>query len=144
MLPDKEKHRDMKKILLVLLVLGVIGGGIGYYLYNKPVESLIHHKPDVEVSAHKLFTDYEADEKAANDVYLGKVVLVSGNISAIVDEAGKKKVQLDAGNPMSSIICEIEDGKEIGEVKAGDEVKIKGLCSGYLSDVIVVQANVVK
>jgi len=134
----------MKKFLLVLLAIGIVGAGIAYYLYNKPVESLKNQKADVEVSAHKLITDYEADEKAANEVYLGKVVQVTGPITAIVDEGGKKKIQLDAGNPMAAIICEIENGKDIGDVKTGDVVKIKGLCSGYLSDVIIVQANVVK
>jgi hypothetical protein len=134
----------MKKILLVLVSFGIIGAGIGYYLYNKPVASLENKKPAVEVLAHKLLMDYEADEKAANDIYLGKVIQVSGNVTAVVDEAGKKKIQLDAGSPMSAIICEIENGKDIGNVKAGDDIKIKGLCSGYLSDVIIVQANVVK
>lgn len=134
----------MKKILVYLLILAAIGAGSAYYLYNKPVESLKDAKPAVEVSAHKLLSDYEADEKAADGIYLGKVIQVSGTIASIVDEAGKKKIQLDAGSPMSTIICEIENDRNIGDVKAGDEVKIKGLCSGYLSDVILVQANVMK
>jgi hypothetical protein len=134
----------MKKVRLAILVLGLIGVGVGYYLYNEPVQSLQHKKPDIEVSAHKLFSDYEADEKAANDQYLGKVVQVTGPVGAIVDEGGKKKVHLEAGNSISSIICEIEEGHDIGDIKAGDLVKIKGLCSGYLSDVIIVQANVMK
>jgi uncharacterized protein YxeA len=135
----------MKKILLIVLALVIVGTGItAFYYYNKKVESLEHVKPEVEVSAHKLLTDYENDEKAANEVYLGKVIQVQGAISAILDEAGKKKIQLDAGSPMSTIICEMDSTNSIGQVKAGDEVKIKGLCSGYLSDVIVVQANVMK
>jgi len=134
----------MKKILYIVLAIIVIGALTGYYYYNKPVESLVNARPEVEVSAHKLLTDYETDEKAANDVYLGKVIEVSGEIAAIVDEAGKQKIQLDGGSPMSSIICEIDSSRGIGSVKSGDLVKVKGLCSGYLSDVIVVQANVMK
>ena len=134
----------MRKIILFLLVLGMIAAGVGYYMYNKPVASLENKKPDAEVSTAKLLSDYEADEKTANETYLGKVVQVKGNVTAVTVEEGKTKVQLETGNPMSMIICEMEDGSEAGSVKAGDEVKIKGMCSGYLSDVILVQASLVK
>jgi len=134
----------MRKIILFLLVLGIIGAGIGYYMYNKPVASLENKKPDVEVAASRMIGDYEADEKAANEMYLGKVVQVEGKVAAVAVEEGKTKVQLETGNPMSMIICELEDGSEAGSLKAGDEVKIKGMCSGYLSDVILVQASLVK
>src|SRR6478609_5239115 len=117
----------MKKIWLILVALGLVVGGIMYYMYNKKVASLSGAKADVEVSAHKMLTDYTEDEKAANDHYLGKVVQVSGSVAAIVEEGGKKKVHLDTGNPISMIICEIEDGKNIDGLKAGDEVKMKGL-----------------
>lgn len=133
----------MKKILLVILGLVVVVVGAWLYL-NRNVASLQNQKPDVEVSAQKLLEDYAADEKTANETYLGKVVQVSGKVTTITEEEGKKKVNLDTGNPISAIICEVENGKDIGSVKAGDEVKMKGLCSGYLSDVILVQANVVK
>jgi hypothetical protein len=134
----------MRKIILFLLMLGMIGAGAGYYMYNKPVASLENKKPDVEVSATKLISDYEADEKASNDTYLGKVVAVAGKVAAIAVEEGKTKIQIETGNPMSMIICELEDGSEAGSLKAGDEIKIKGMCSGYLSDVILVQASLVK
>jgi len=133
----------MKKIILIILGLVIVVMGIWLYL-NRNVASLQNQKPDVEVSAQKLLEDYAADEKTANETYLGKVVQVSGKVTTIAEEEGKKKVNLDTGNPISAIICEVENGKDIGAIKAGDEVKIKGLCSGYLSDVILVQANVVK
>ncbi|HEX5111241.1 MAG TPA: hypothetical protein VFV79_00225 [Saprospiraceae bacterium] len=134
----------MKKIILIILGL-VLVVAVGAWLYiNRNVASLQNQKADVEVSAQKLLEDYAADEKTANEIYLGKVVQVSGKVTSIAEEEGKKKVNLDTGNPISAIICEVENGKDIGSIKAGDEVKMKGLCSGYLSDVILVQANVVK
>ncbi len=134
----------MKKIFLLLLALGIIGAGIGYYLYNKPVASLENKKPDVEVDASQLVAAYEADEKTANEKYLGKVVQVSGKIADITMEEGKKKVFLETTNPMSMVIFEMEDKSESGGLKTGDKVRMKGMCSGYLSDVILVQSSVVK
>ena len=134
----------MKKILISLIVLSVIGVGIGYYMYNKPVESLEYKKADVVISADQLIKEYESDETAANEKYLGKVIEVSGKVADITEEGGKKKVSMETSNPMSAVICEMEEKMSTGDMKAGDNVKMKGMCSGYLSDVILVQSNVVK
>ena len=134
----------MKKILIPLAVLALVGAGIGFYMYNKPVESLEHKKADVTVSSDQLLSEYESDEKAANDKYLGKIVEVSGRVASIANEEGKVKVSLETSNPISSVICELEDKMNAGDLKVGDDVKMKGLCSGYLSDVIVVQSSIVK
>ena len=134
----------MKKILIALIVLAVIGAGYGYYMYNKPVESLESKEADVTISADQLISDYGSDEKTANEKYLGKVVVVSGKIGTITNEDGKKKVNLETSNPISSVICEMEDNKKTEDLKTGDNIKVKGMCSGYLSDVILVQAVIVK
>jgi tRNA_anti-like len=134
----------MKKILLLILSLGIIGAGIGYYMYNKPVASLEKKKADAEITADQLISAYEADEKAADSLYLGKVVQVKGKVSAVAQEEGTTKIQLETSNPISMIICEMEDSTTGTEVKSGDEVTIKGMCSGYLSDVILVQSTLVK
>jgi tRNA_anti-like len=134
----------MKKIILFLFVFGVLAAGIIYYMYNKPVASLENKKPQVEVTAAELIVAYEADEKAANDSYLGKLLQVSGKVVDITVEDGRKKIHLETPNPMSLIICELEAGVETGTLKPGDEVKVKGLCSGYLSDVILVQSSIVE
>ncbi|MEP6794614.1 MAG: hypothetical protein ABJB16_09835 [Saprospiraceae bacterium] len=134
----------MKKIFITLIVLAVIGASYGYYMYNKPVESLENKEADVTISADQLIADYESDEKTANEKYLGKVVVVSGKITEITNEEGKRKVNLETSNPISTVICEMEENKKTEKLKAGDMIKVKGMCSGYLSDVILVQSVVVK
>lgn len=138
----------MRKVLLFILMLGIIGAGVGYYMYNKPVASLEKKKPEVEVTASQLLADYETDETKANEMYLGKLVQVSGKVASITDEAGVVKILLEISNPLSSITCELETGMEIGPLKPGDDVIIKGSCTGYQSlgdmgDVILVQSSIV-
>ncbi len=134
----------MKKFLIALIVLALIGAAFGYYLYNKPVESLEHKKADVMISADQLEKEYESDEKAANGKYLGKVVEVNGKIAEVTNEEGKNKVSLETSNPISAVICELEGNGKTDNLKAGDQVKMKGKCTGYLSDVILVQSSIVK
>jgi hypothetical protein len=134
----------MRKVIFILLALGVLGAGFGYYMYNKPVASLAKKKADVKVTAAQLIADYEANEQAANDKYLGKVIEVSGKITDVTTEEGKLKIHIETSNPMSLVICEMEDNKDGGAPKTGDEAVIKGMCSGYLSDVILVQSTFVQ
>jgi hypothetical protein len=133
----------MKKILIPILLIVVVAAAVGYYMYNKPVASLEKKEADVSVSADQLLTDYETNESEANKKYLGKVVEVNGTVSALTTEEGKHKVQLETSNPIASVIFELEEGKSIDDLQVGEEAKIKGMCSGYLSDVILVQSTVV-
>lgn len=134
----------MRKILWFLLIVGAIGAGIGYYLYNKPVASLEKKKADLQLTATKLISDYETNELAADSLYLGKILLISGQITEISQSDSTSRIHLQSENPIAFVICEMEKTTDITEIKSGDEIKVKGLCSGYLSDVILVQSVLVK
>lgn len=134
----------IKKILLALILLAVIGGAIGYYQYNRPVASIENKKPEVEITADDLVSAFTDDENAANQQYNEKIVQVKGTVSNMTKEDNLNKIYLETDNPMSGVICEMEEGQELGTLKTGDEVKIKGRCTGFLSDVILVQSSLVK
>lgn len=134
----------MKKIILSLIALGVLAAGYGYYLYNKPVEGAVNKKADVTITATQLVSDYEADETKANAAYLGKVVEVNGKVAQVTQEEGKTKIHLESESPMSAVICEMQQPEGSASIKAGDEIKIKGQCTGYLSDVILVGSAIVQ
>lgn len=134
----------MKRIFIPLLALVLIGGAIGFYLYNKPVESLDHKKPDVVTTADEILADYESDEQAANAKYLGKVVEVSGKVSEVSTEGEKNKVIFETSNPISLVITELDEGNSVEGIEPGEHATVKGMCSGYLSDVILVRATVMK
>lgn len=134
----------MKKALIAFGAILIVSILVGYYMYNKPVASTESAKAEQTVTATELITAYEAGEEKANESYLGKVVQVSGVVSSITEEHGKKKVILDTGNPMSMVICEMESETDMTGVTTGKETALKGVCSGYLSDVILVQTTVVK
>lgn len=137
-------NSNIKKLLIGFILLAIVGVAYGYYMYNKPVESLGNKDADVTITADQLIKDYEADENTANKKYLGKVVIVTGKITDIIDEEGKKKINLETSNPIAAVICEMEANSKAENLKAGDNVKIKGMCSGYLSDVILVQSIIIK
>ncbi len=124
-------------VILAFLVVGVIGA---YLLYNKPHRS-VEEATGVPVTAATLFKDYETDEVAANAKYLDQVVAVRGKVGEqYVNQQGKTVVLLSTDDPLYGIQCTLEDATNAPS--PGEEVTIKGICTGYLSDVIVVQARV--
>ena len=118
----------MKKILMVVAALALIGVGTGMYLWNKKPET-VDDKKGVAVSAMALAQAYTASEQQANALYLNKVIEVSGVVSETeANQDGGLMVILDSGDPMAGVQCAMrEKGLQIAK---GQKLTIKGFCSG--------------
>lgn len=134
----------MKKYIWYLLMAVLAGGAYGYYQYNRPVASLESANADVVLEAPALLKAFETNETTANTQYLDKVIEVSGQISRIEEDGEKKSIYLSTGNEMSSVICEMELGTPSDGLAVGGKVTVKGKCTGYLMDVVLVQSVVKK
>jgi hypothetical protein len=132
----------MKKALVIILALAVVGGFFGYRMYNKPHKDMTSAESDLKIDAAELLSSFENDEATANEKYNDKVVEVSGTVSDVsTDEDGNIKVTLDAGNPLGGVICQLDNLSEHKrtEFPTGEKVSFKGLCTGYLMDVVLVR-----
>lgn len=123
---------------VILLIVGLIilsGVFIGYELYNKPQRS-VEDEVAIAITAKELFQKFESDEAKANATFLNKAVLVTGKISEISrNQDGKTVLVLETDNPMFGVTCTLEDSMEV--VAPQTNVSVKGICTGYLSDVVV-------
>jgi hypothetical protein len=135
------KFISVKKIIGVSLLLGILlASGYAYYLFQKPHQGIADESPTFSVNAASLVSEYDKDEKAANAKYLGKVIEVKGVISEKVkDEKGKYNITLQAED-IAGVGCEFDPAsqKDIMNLKEGQEVCIKGICTGVLMDVVLV------
>jgi hypothetical protein len=137
----------MKSIIWFLVGIVIIGFSIGIYMYNKPVADIDEVSHDIEISATALFEAFETDEAAANQMYLDKVILVSGSVVSITDNGrDEASVTLETGSPLFGVSCSIDSGNvsAIKSLKIGDQVKIKGWCTGMLMDVVLNRCTVVE
>jgi hypothetical protein len=136
-----QRMPSMKKLIFISISAIIIAGiGYAYYLFQKPHQGIADEPSAFKLDAVSLVNDYDKDEKAANEKYLGKVVEVKGVVSEKVkDENGKYNITLQAAD-LSGVGCEF-DTKFQGEIKnlqEGQEVCIKGVCTGVLMDVVLV------
>lgn len=131
--------KNWKKYLLIAFLLGgITGGSIGLYLWFKPVTSTSALEAAHTLTATALFADYQNDETAANEKYLGKVLAITGTISDIkTSETGKTALVLATDNPMFGVICEFESPEMVDGLEKGAQISIKGQCSGLLLDVVL-------
>ena len=127
----------MKKYLLIIASLALIGGVVGYRMYNKPHVETSGSTADVVITPAELLAAYTSDEMKADSMYLDKILEVEGVIVSINEVENGGSISLDTGDAMSSIICEFENKADVANVKVGDNVKVKGFCTGKLMDIVL-------
>jgi len=127
----------MKKLIIIAgLFLIAIGGFIAFKMYNKKHSDLSKIKAEHHLSSVKIFEEFSIDEQSANVKFLNKPIEVSGEIAKIEKAGGgSQNVYLKSDDLMFGVICEMAPGQVLNDLKNGDNVVIRGLCSGYLMDV---------
>lgn len=133
----------MKKFLLLALAAAAIGGAVAYYLYNKPHRDIASEDAAFSLTADELFDAFEADEAAANALYLDKVVAVSGTVAEVTkNSAGQAVITITAANAMLGGVSATMQEAGTSAVETGQTVTVKCRCTGYLMDVILINCTV--
>lgn len=132
------------RILVLFLILAALAGAFAYYLYSKPLADLNSSIPDFIMSADELLNTFEENEDEANSKYLDKIVQISGTIEKIEKSNNGNSVLLDAGSMMGYISFEMHIDQDLSKFAEGDEITLRGVCSGYLMDVVLNRAVVVE
>ena len=133
-----------KKIILILSLLIFLGGFIANKMYNKPHVNVAETSSDVSLEAVKIVDDFSSDEIMANTTYLDKIVQVSGIINSIKTENETVIVAL-AGNSFGDVFCYLseESKTKVNTLKEGQRVTLKGICTGFLLDVVLVKCALI-
>jgi len=131
----------IKKIIIGILVLGIIGAFIAYKMYNKPHVNVEEASADISITADKILNDFSSDENSANLKYLDKIIEVKGAISEINIEKGI--ITIETNDDFGSVLCHLseEASRKIGGLQQGQIIVVKGICTGFLMDVILVKCE---
>lgn len=133
----------MKKQSWFLLCLLMFAAGFVfvYNKWNKPPVN-IAGESSIRTDAVNLFREFSDNEQVASKTYNGNVLEVTGIVSSTgTNQEGKTVVQLQTNDPMFGINCSMEKDAVI---KEGEKVTIKGICSGFTSDVILIRCYLIK
>lgn len=136
----------MRNVLIGILLAMLAGGFVGYKMWNKPHREVAGASADVIIEAMELYRQYTDDEAGANALYLDKIVQVCGTVVQVSTENEVITIQLDSGDLMGGVLCELDNlaAHDRTEFPAGERACFKGICTGYLSDVVLNRCSEVK
>lgn len=135
----------IKKIIIGVLILGSFGAFVAYKMYNKPHVNVEKASADITISANKILEDFSSDETTANTKYLEKIIEVKGVISDTKIEKEKGIITLKTNDDFGSVLCHLSTAatKQMSALKEGQTITVKGICTGYLMDVILVKSEII-
>jgi hypothetical protein len=135
----KSKTKWFFAILATGIIIAVL---YGFYIWNKPRRD-VKGESGIKMSAAAIFDSFATNENRANVLYLNKAIEVSGEIAEVKNnQAGEIVVYLKSNDPVFGVNCTFRENP--GELKKGSVITFKGVCTGYLSDVIINQGVIIK
>ena len=133
------------KILIGFILIVSISLFIALNLFNKPLLNIAKSRADLEIMAQEILDDYRTDEIIANKKYVDNVIQIKGEISNISIENGNGIISLKDLKGESSVMCHMspEENLKVLKLKKGSGITIKGICTGYLLDVVLVRCIII-
>ncbi len=132
---------NLRRHLLSLLVLGLFGllavGSIDTDTDTKDVQS---QAPSYTLTANQLYSEYKANEVAADAKYKGRIVVVSGTIQNIgKDIMDSAYVVIGGQGFLDGVQCMFTKGQEssVARLSKGEPVTAKGEVSGKMGSVLL-------
>jgi len=129
------KKKVFKVILVIIGAAILIGGGVGYYLFNKPARDVQNTKTDFSYNASEIVNEYLTDAQKANAKYLdeagnSKVLEISGTVAEISEDFNKQTViLLKSQDDKAGVSCTFMSttNSNTQNIKIGDNIVIKGV-----------------
>lgn len=136
--PPKNRPR-LRKFLIAGSILVIALGGIYWYMATEKFADTSDRKPSYTVEATAFIKEFEKDNKAANEKYTEKIIVVNGTVFATEAADTTINVKMTDTTTGSYIIFAFQEQHldEAKSLKAGEPVSIKGSCSGGIySDIL--------
>jgi len=134
----------MKKCEIIGALLTILVGTVFGYAWKE-----YHRKPaDTEylaeqekIEAMALVKEFITDETTANRLYNDKVVSVKGTVLKIENNGDARDIVLGNETSSQGVICEFQakHKMEADEIRPGQQITVKGICTGMLLDVVLVR-----
>jgi hypothetical protein len=122
--------RTKRNIFLIFIVLVFAIAIVGYSIWNKPHLN-VENATAINITAIALYSDLSKNDTISKSIYLNKVVEVSGKITQVsLNQQHQQIILLKTNVSGGSVNCTMEE--KANNIKAGDSIVLKGICSGYI------------
>lgn len=133
----KNKHYLFSIVLLFFLFFT-------YYKYTKKTEiNIIDTSSKVNTTSKEITGIFVKNEEKGNLLFKDKVIQVTGKIKEVNTLNNRSTIFLQS-NTKHNVICEMQLVDKIHETKSliSKTATIKGICKGFLNDVIILNCSI--
>ena len=126
-----------KYIIIGVIAIVAIAAIYGYKEFNRKSIDLLNIQPQKIVSADSIIAAYENGETKANEIFLGKTILVNGIVTELKNDSDTLLNVMMGSDGLHNVSC-LLDNTQLENYKkcsVGKPVSIKGICTGFLADV---------
>jgi len=131
----------MKKIIqyiLAVIIVVAIGGYYYVFIYAKNHHRNVQTETAITILADSLSSQFQADEKKANSLYLNKAIIVKGTVLSVEkNQQGQVMIMLGNAGSFSNVSVTLAANTTAPIITVGQTITIKGVCTGALSDVVI-------
>ncbi|MFK5880438.1 MAG: hypothetical protein QM478_13190 [Flavobacteriaceae bacterium] len=134
------------KYIFIFLVLLATTSFFALKQINKEHVNVEKTTPNMIIAVAQILSDYQNNEAAANTKFTDKVIQLKGVISEISTHDGNATITLSHPNFDTTVICSFQPKENLSvlKYKKGDKISLKGICTGYLLDVVLVNCVIIK
>lgn len=119
---------NKRKIIVLILVLLLTGGIIGFYLYNKEGPD-INNARTIKISATELYELFTRDSVSAKKNYAEQILEVAGEVTGVSKNQQTNLIILLKTNTSGAAVnCTMEG--PAGNLQNGNKISLKGICKG--------------
>ena len=125
-----------------ILILVIILCSLDLIFSNKEINS--ETKPSISILSKELMNQYIKDEKKADSLYTDKVIEVTGTLKNISFLNKKITIILNSYVEDTNFICELNDSEKnkIVNLDRDNTITIKGMCKGFLKDIVLLNCYI--
>lgn len=124
----------MKKLLLPLIILVLIGVSLGVYFVNKPHRNIAEEVPAVQLEATELLQNFQENYDSIWVELRDQTITVSGVISEISASGNNRYIGFEVQTDFGGVIGYLDTNLTEVNVQPGDQVLLKGKVNGYDPD----------
>ncbi len=110
-----------------------------FWMRKGETEKISDTPIEVGLSAAMLVSQFKENEELANSMYTEQLIEIKGRVKEVTFLNHRNTIVLYGNNNASYVLCDMQTSQKekVKNLKQDQNVLIKGVCKGFLKDVIV-------
>ncbi|MDP5106731.1 MAG: OB-fold putative lipoprotein [Polaribacter sp.] len=125
-------------LLVILMVCYFV-----FSFYKTSEKNLENETASLTINSMDLVNSYRINEEKSDRLYTGKIIEVTGFVKEITFLNNRNTILLNSNSETFGLICDINPNQKnkIEQLKEHQKIKVKGICKGFLKDVILLNCS---